>query len=90
MGAATLASSIPLWVIGSNAHDQAVRAPDIRTSESEAARSQDYALATSVTLVAGGILLVSGALWLLLSPRQRSVSEASLWTSRPDTQSLRR
>jgi tetratricopeptide (TPR) repeat protein len=66
VGAATLAASLPLWLAGSSAHDDAVAARSVSESDSRQRTAQDFASATSVTLVAGGVIVAIGLAWAIV------------------------
>lgn len=66
IGAVTLGASLPLWLAGSSAHEDAVAASSVAESDSRQRTAQSFASATSVTLITGGVVVAVGLVWALV------------------------
>lgn len=81
VGAATLGASIPLWLVGSSAHDDAVAARSVTESDSHQRTANGFATATTVTLVVGSVVTAVGLAWAVIDLVRSPGSRASGSTS---------
>jgi tetratricopeptide (TPR) repeat protein len=77
VGALTLGASLPLWLAGGSAHDDAVAARSVTESDSRQRTAQSFATATSITLVTGSVVLAVGLVWGLVDLGRSSRARAS-------------